>query len=100
MTLLAIDLAGHGFSDHYSEKNSYHHFSLMSDVIEVLRYLSWEQVVLVGHSLGRILAISVAGMLPNIICKLITIDAVYMMMETSNKEFLYKRGIIGEYYTK
>ena len=79
MTLLAIDLAGHGFSDHYSEKNSYHHFSLISDVIEVLRYLSWEQVVLVGHSLGGILAISVAGMLPNIICKLVIIDILYIL---------------------
>ena len=78
MTLLAIDLAGHGFSDHYSDKNSYHHFSMISDVIEVLRYLSWEQTILVGHSLGGLLATNVAGMLPNIICKLIIIDAVYM----------------------
>ena len=81
MTLLAIDLPGHGFSDHYSEKNSYHHFSLVFDVIEVLRYLSWEQTVLVGHSMGGLIAIHIAGMLPNIICKLIIIDVIYVVSQ-------------------
>ena len=81
MTLLAIDLAGHGFSDHYSDKDSYHHFSMVSDVIEVLRYLSWEQTILVGHSLGGLLATNVAGMLPNIICKLIIIDGIFSVSQ-------------------
>ncbi|KAI6657737.1 Serine hydrolase-like protein [Oopsacas minuta] len=77
MTLLSLDLAGHGFSDHYSEKLSYQYFSLLSDVIEVLRFLSWEKPILVGHSLGGVLAINIAAILPDKIGKIIILDGSY-----------------------
>ena len=77
LTLLAIDLPGHGFSDHYAVKNAYQYFSFVSDVIEVLKYLSWEQTILIGHSFGGTIAINVAAILQNRIRKLIVLDGSY-----------------------
>ena len=77
LTLLAIDLAGHGFSDHYPVKNAYNYSSFISDVIEVLKYMSWEQTILVGHSFGGNVAINVAGILQNRISKLIVLEGAY-----------------------
>ena len=77
LTLLAIDLAGHGFSDHYPVKNAYNYSSFISDAIEVLKYMSWEQTILVGHSFGGNVAINVAGILQNRISKLIVLEGAY-----------------------
>ena len=77
LTLLAIDLPGHGFSDHYPVKNAYQYISFVSDVIEVLKYMSWEQIILIGHSFGGILTINVTAILQSRISKLIVLDGFY-----------------------
>ena len=94
LTLLAIDLAGHGFSDHYPVKNAYNYSSFISDAIEVLKYMSWEQTILVGHSFGGNVAINVAGILQNRISKLIVLEGAYQPENTIDT---YSNYILEKY---
>ena len=77
MTLLALDLPGHGFSDHYNQKIPYRFTGFISDILEVLSYLAWKRPILIGHSFGGMLANLVAVTLQNEISKLIIIEAMY-----------------------
>ena len=77
MTLLALDLPGHGFSDHYNKNVSYYFTGFISDIVEVLSYLAWKRPILIGHSMGGVLANLVAVTLQNEISKLIIIEAMY-----------------------
>ena len=77
MTLLALDLPGHGFSDHYNHKMHYHFNGFISDILEVLTYLACKHPVLIGHSYGGALATIVAAILQSEISKLIIIEGMY-----------------------
>ena len=85
-TILALDLPGHGFSDHYHEKVSYQYFELLSDVIEVLKYLSWELVTLIGHSFGGLLALTLAAILNDRVKMLIIIDGMYIYSDLRDEK--------------
>ena len=79
MTLLALDLPGHGFSDHYNQKIPYRFTGFISDILEVLTYLAWKRPILIGHSFGGILANILAAILQSEISKLVIIEGMYVV---------------------
>ena len=77
----AIDLPGHGLSEHRSASSSYH---LLENIVDVLAFadalaaygINAQQVTLVGHSLGGIIASLVAAASPERVDKLILLDSM------------------------
>jgi len=78
----AIDLPGHGNSYHRPEHSHYHFIDWISDLISIIdvKYNN-EPVVIVGHSLGGMLATVLAGVYPELVKKLVVIDAVGLVTQ-------------------
>lgn len=79
--LIAIDLPGHGLSEHRGEGQIYHLLEYVVDVVGVLKTLDLEQVVLLGHSLGGIVALLTAVAVPSKISQLILLDSFGPMVD-------------------
>lgn len=77
----AIDLPGHGLSDHRPSSSSYHLVENILDVISFVDHISkqnvaQEKVTLLGHSLGGIIACLVAATAPDRVKDIILIDSL------------------------
>ena len=73
--LVALDLAGHGLSDHRGTLASYNIWQDISEVIAVADQLNWESFGLLGHSRGAMIATLIAGTFPDRITHLATIES-------------------------
>ena len=74
--LLAIDLAGHGFSCHRPETSRYYYTDYIFDLDAALQVLGWDRCHLVGHSMGGALASCIAAADPDRVDRLVMLDAV------------------------
>jgi pimeloyl-ACP methyl ester carboxylesterase len=73
--LLAIDLTGHGHSDHRSADAHYHLPDWVQDIYELTEALGWKEFHLLGHSLGGIISSLYAATFPEQIITLTMIEA-------------------------
>ena len=73
---VALDLAGHGQSDHRHPSSSYNYTSFASDVLDVAEALGWNRYALLGHSLGAAISSLVASAFPERITALAMIDNI------------------------
>lgn len=71
--LVALDLAGHGRSDHRPRGAWYHLVDNLTDVNAALDALCWPRATLLGHSLGAALASMFASALPG------RVDALWLI---------------------
>jgi pimeloyl-ACP methyl ester carboxylesterase len=62
--LVAIDLPGHGHSDHRAPGAYYHYVDYLGDVLGAADALGWERFTLLGHSLGAAIASVLAAAAP------------------------------------
>lgn len=74
--LVALDLPGHGHSDHRPPGQHYHFVDFIGDVIGAADALGWEQFILLGHSMGAGIASLIAASFPERIEKLILIEGL------------------------
>ncbi|MBT8136268.1 MAG: alpha/beta hydrolase [Gammaproteobacteria bacterium] len=74
MDVYALDLAGHGRSDHRPASVPYHFIDNVADVIAVADALGLEKFGLLGHSLGASVATLVAGTVPQRISSVICLE--------------------------
>ncbi|MBM7455037.1 pimeloyl-ACP methyl ester carboxylesterase [Oceanisphaera litoralis] len=74
--LIALDLAGHGLSDHRAVGQPYYIWDNVADVLALLDELALEQVVLLGHSLGAGVATLFAGAFPERVGRMVLIDGL------------------------
>lgn len=72
--LVALDLAGHGHSDHRPAGGSYYLWDHLADVSEVVAQLSWKRFALMGHSMGAGIATWYAGTFPRHVERMALID--------------------------
>ncbi|MEE8556903.1 MAG: alpha/beta hydrolase [Myxococcota bacterium] len=100
---LALDLRGHGDSDHDPE-GRYDHLSMARDLEAVTEALGLERVVLVGHSLGGRVALRFVGRNADRMAGLILVDSgpdldargtTRIQMETGRRSPTFES--IGEY---
>lgn len=81
----AIDLPGHGNSYHRPAYTHYHFIDWISDLLDIIEVkYSNKPVVIVGHSLGGMLATVLAGVYPELVKKLILIDAVGLVTKNDD----------------
>jgi len=76
LRILALDMAGHGHSDHRPPGAGYTLPDYAHDVLQVAQQMGWETFSLLGHSLGAIVSVIVAGALPDRINRLALIDGL------------------------
>lgn len=72
---IAIDMAGHGGSDHRPTGSHYNLLDYVQDLHALVTKLNVARVGLVGHSLGGIIASLYAGLYPEKVDWLVSIDA-------------------------
>ncbi|MGD8859773.1 MAG: alpha/beta hydrolase [Myxococcales bacterium] len=72
--LLALELAGHGHSEHRPAGRPYHHLDWVLDVLRVTEALGLSRFALMGHSMGAGVAALVAGTAPERVTSLVLIE--------------------------
>lgn len=76
LRIVALDLAGHGHSGHRPPGASYALADYAHDVLLVAQRLGWQRFALLGHSLGAVIAVQLAGALPERVSHLALIDGL------------------------
>ena len=76
LRIVALDMAGHGHSAHRPAGAGYALWDYVHDVLQVAEQLGWQRFALLGHSLGAIVSLALAGALPERVTHLGLIDGV------------------------
>ncbi len=79
--LVAIDLPGHGQSDHLKPGAQYHFIDMVEWITQVANTLEWDTFTLIGHSLGACIAPYVAVALPERCLAIMQIEGVGPLTE-------------------
>lgn len=74
--IVALDLPGHGHSDHRPVGAAYNIWDYAHDVLQTAEQFGWQQFSLLGHSMGAIVSVLLAGAMPDRIERLALIDGV------------------------
>lgn len=75
LEMVALDLAGHGRSDHRPLGAWYHYVDYLGELVEVLDQLDWQRSLWLGHSLGGALLALLAAAHPERVERLLMIEA-------------------------
>ncbi|MBL4632100.1 MAG: alpha/beta hydrolase [Paraglaciecola sp.] len=73
--IVAIDITGHGLSSHRNAGAHYHLIDFVYDIHELVVSQGWESILLMGHSMGGIIATIYASCFPDHVSKLISIES-------------------------
>lgn len=79
--LVALELPGHGSSDHRPPGCAYHFLDYVGDVLAAADALGWRRFSLLGHSLGGAVATLVAAARPQRIERVALIDSLGPLSE-------------------
>ncbi|NOH48697.1 alpha/beta fold hydrolase [Vibrio rotiferianus] len=94
--LLAIDLFGHGLSSHKSSDNYYPFHDYIADLHQLLDELSPNRLVLVGHSLGALIASCYSAAFPEQVEALVQIEGAGPLAENpSNSVKRLRNGVLS-----
>lgn len=74
--LVAIDLPGHGLSDHKTANSSYYIWDYAVDLLHFIKKMEWKKISIIAHSLGTGVASIIAGAMPNLMHSLVFIDGL------------------------
>ncbi|HET9485298.1 MAG TPA: alpha/beta hydrolase [Xanthomonadales bacterium] len=74
--LVALDLPGHGRSQHRPPGNWYHYVDYLDDVLAAADALGWNRCTLLGHSLGGAIASALAAVVPERVDALWLVEAL------------------------
>ncbi|AHE49504.1 alpha/beta fold family hydrolase [Aeromonas hydrophila 4AK4] len=72
--LVCVDLPGHGHSDH--KATPYVFVDWLDDLHQIAQAAGWQRFVLLGHSLGALIASAYAGVFPEQIVRLILLEGL------------------------
>lgn len=83
--LLAIDLAGHGLSQYRNLDNFYPFHDYIADIHELLTKIPSNKCILIGHSLGALIASCYSAAFPDKVNGLIQIEGLGPITESAEK---------------
>lgn len=73
--IVAVDITGHGLSSHRCAGAHYHLIDFVHDIHELVESQAWSEFLLMGHSMGGIIATLYASCFPEQVKKLISIES-------------------------
>ena len=76
ITLLSLDLPGHGKSDHFPEGFIYDPRGYVGAVKKAVTTLGWDKFIYLGHSMGAVVGIQYCAIFPEDVISFISIDIV------------------------
>lgn len=76
ISLLAVDLPGHGLSSHVPAGNGYRAFDFVLTVQRIVKHYGWTKVSLMGHSFGSVIACLYSALYPEHVEHYIALDAI------------------------
>lgn len=76
ISLLAVDLPGHGLSSHIPAGNAYHVFDFVLAIQRIVKHYGWKKVSLMGHSYGSVCAFMYSALYAEQVEYYIALDAV------------------------
>ena len=76
LNLVAVDLPGHGLSQHRSADAHYHFLDWIYDVATLIKTQGWQQVDIIGHSMGGMIGSVLAAVMPQMVRRLVLIDSI------------------------
>ncbi|MGK0291302.1 MAG: pimeloyl-ACP methyl ester carboxylesterase [bacterium] len=79
--IIAIDLPGHGNSDHFKDSHGYQFIDYIPFIFEIAQFFQWEHFSLLGHSLGAGVSSIASGVFPEKIHKLMLLDGLGPMTD-------------------
>lgn len=74
LNIIALDLAGHGKSDHRAPGVQYHHGDYVLDIMSLIETLGWSTFNLIGHSMGGQISSVIAATFPDRVNQAFMID--------------------------
>ncbi|MDV6317181.1 alpha/beta hydrolase [Idiomarina sp. HP20-50] len=93
---LVLDWPGHGHSDHRPVGSYYHFIDYAYDLWHLIQQQDWQQVTLLGHSMGGFVSNVVAALCPERIQKLIVIEAFGLLVsDGANASDQLKQGFLS-----
>lgn len=99
--VIAIDWPGHGFSAHRGDNASYHLLDYVHDLYALIQKNKWQQINIIGHSLGAIVASIFAGTFPELVNKLVLIEALGpITAKPQDTAELLRKSIINKYQSQ
>ncbi|GGW94841.1 alpha/beta fold hydrolase [Alteromonas halophila] len=81
---ISLDLPGHGLSSHRPPGAQYNQADYLQDLYALIEQQQWDKVILLGHSLGGILASIFAGLFPERVAGLISLDVCGPLTEDAS----------------
>lgn len=79
LDLWAIDMPGHGLTDHRPVHSSYNIWDDLLDILALADALGWSRFNLLAHSRGAIIAHLLAATMPERIGKVLLVDGIWPM---------------------
>ena len=76
LNLVALDFAGHGYSDHRPAGAHYHQIDDVQDVIAAAQVLGWDRFGLIGHSMGAQISAEVSCLFPGKVERCVLVDGM------------------------
>ncbi|MBU2428119.1 MAG: alpha/beta hydrolase [Gammaproteobacteria bacterium] len=96
LQLIAIDLPGHGQSEHRSLDAHYHFFDWVDDMVQLLQLISNQPVHLIGHSMGGMIATALAASFPELVNSLVLIDSIgFVTAPESNTTEQLRKAVLS-----
>ena len=96
--VIAIDWPGHGHSQHRGVDASYQLLDYVYDLYALIEHNKWQKVNIIGHSLGAIVASIFTGTFPELVNKLVLIEALgAISSKPQETRDLLKKSIVNRY---
>src|SRR5690606_665153 len=76
LPLLALEFPGHGHSSHRGADAHYYFFDWVQDLVALCRQQHWQQLTIIGHSMGGMVATALAAAFPELVERLVLIDSL------------------------
>lgn len=74
--VIAIDWPGHGFSSHRGADAHYHFIDWVFDLAQLFDINGWENIDIIGHSMGGMVASAFAAAFPEKVARLHLLDSI------------------------
>ncbi|PKH06296.1 alpha/beta hydrolase [Moritella sp. Urea-trap-13] len=72
--LIAIDLPGHGYSDH--KAGHYNFIEWVDDLYQIIKTQHWGPVSIIGHSMGAMISSILAATFPELVRRIVLIEGL------------------------
>lgn len=83
--VIAIDWAGHGNSSHRSLDAHYHFVDWVYDLVQLFEINEWQQVDIIAHSMGGMVASAFAAAFPEKVKSLVLLDSIGFISSTAEQ---------------